>query len=418
MKNAERWIERGKTLLIVLLTLSACWLLAALTWGEHGFAAGPSRQPAPGGGGGVTLTAATMPASLVITGPEGRYGVQYDQGRVDEFFARLSPLVGDGLASAGTPVPLREEEWRRCLSDTGAYFDFAGEIPLSALCGWFSADGVCPLEGSARRLLLCAGEGDQVLLCWQDAEDGGFYSCPTDLTQSLHLDPVLGDYRPNGAYFAYEDETLAGLVQPYTLVTEEIRDGTVYAAADPLNSDTTAALLSALSFSDQNYTRTSGGAAYVDGGDRLEIEDGGDVVYRASRGDKYPAGAGAGEAIEAARTLVAGTAGALCGDAELYLISAGQTEDGFEVRFGYRLDGSAVRLHGEGWCARFRIRDGYITEFVLRLRSYTATGETALLLPIEQAAAMLPELTPERPELAILYLDGGAAQVSPQWVAG
>ena len=160
-----------------------------------------------------------------------------------------------------------------------------------------------------------------------------------------------------------------------------------------------------------------GGEAYLDGGDRLEVENGGGVTYRAAQGGRYPAGPGAAGAIEAARALAEKTVGALCGEASLYLISARQEEDGFEVTFGYRLDGSAVRLYREGWCARFLIREGYITDFTLRLRSYAATEQTAMLLPVDRAAAILPELTGQRLELRILYLDGGADTAAPQWVA-
>ncbi len=417
MRRAERWIEWGKDLVIALLALSAALLLSVLLFGS-GSLSGlvPRQEPADGPAGESAPTAATLPAALVITGGEGRFGVQYDQAQVNEIFARIGPLLGDALASAGDPRTVRQEEWRRSLSAPGLYFDFAGEIPLSALGGWLSEAGECALEGSARRLLLCAGEGDEVLLCWQDAGTGLFYRCGTALSRSLHLEPVTGDYRDNGAYFAYEDETLSALLQPYTLVTEEYAR-VEYAVSDPISQANVSALLSALSFSGQDHTQVSGGEAYLDGGDRLEVENGGGVTYRAAQGGRYPAGPGAAGAIEAARALAEKTVGALCGEASLYLISARQEEDGFEVTFGYRLDGSAVRLYREGWCARFLIREGYITDFTLRLRSYAATEQTAMLLPVDRAAAILPELTGQRLELRILYLDGGADTAAPQWVA-
>ena len=81
------------------------------------------------------------------------------------------------------------------------------------------------------------------------------------------------------------------------------------------------------------------------------------------------------------------------------------------------LDGSAVYLGGEGWAAEFWVRDGYIVQFTLRFRSYAANGRQALLLPIDKAAAMLPDYTSERRELAVQYRDGGGTEVSPDWVA-
>ncbi len=418
MKRAERWIEWGKDLLIVLLALSAALLLSVLLLGS-GRLSGlvPRQEPTTGTGGEDAPIAATMPAALVVTNGEGRYGVQYDQARTDELFTRTGPLLGDALASAGEPLTILRGEWQENLSAPGLYFDFGGSVPLSALGGWLSEAGECTLGGSARRLLLCAGEGDQVLLCWQDADTDLFYRSSTALSRSLHLEPILGDTRANGAYFAYEDESLSALLQPYTLVTEEERTRTEYDVTNPLTQANASDLLSALSFSDQNHTQVSGGEAYLDGGDRLEVEEAGGVTYRAARGGKYPAGPGAAGAIEASRALAEKTVGALCGEAALYLISARQTEDGFEVSFGYRLNGSAVRLYQEGWCARFLVREGFITDFTLLIRRYTANGQTAMLLPIDRAAAVLPELTEERLELLILYLDGGGDTAAPQWVA-
>lgn len=411
-----RWLERGKTLLIVLLTLSAGYLLTVLM-AESGLSGLlPGREPAEGPGNSVTLTAATLPSSIVVTTDGGRYGIQYDQTRVDELFARLGPLLGDALVSAGQPQVISEQDWQVFLSGESICFDFAGDVPLFALGGWLSGAGKCSLKGSARRLLLCAGKGDGVLLCWQDADSGLFSSCATALTRDLHLAPVVGEYPANGAYFAYEDEVLSRSIRPYTLITEE-QAGAEYSVSNPLNSSNTAVLLSALSFNDQNHTRISSGEVYLDDGDRLEVEDDGIVTYRNAQGEKYPVGNSASEAIEAARKLAEGAVGALCGEAGLYLISARQEEDGFLVRFGYRLNGSAVQLHQEGWCAQFLIQDGYVAEFTLRLRSYAATGEEALLLPIDRAAAMLPALTEGRSELSIQYLDQGGDTVSPQWVA-
>ena len=408
MRNAERWIEWGKDLLIALLALSAALLLSVLLFGS-GSLSGlvPRQEPAASTGGEDAPIAATMPAALVVTNGEGRYGVQYDQTRTDELFARMGPLLGDALASAGPSQDISRTEWQRSLSAPGLYFDFGGAVPLSALGAWLSEAGECALAGSARRVLLCAGEEDQVLLCWQDADTGLLYRCGTALSRSLHLEPIIGDCQDNGAYFAYEDETLAAYLQPYTLITEEERTPPEYSAANPLTQANVPALLSALSFSGQNHTQVSGGEAYLDGGDRLEVESSGAVTYRASQGGKYPAGPGAAGAIEAARALAEKAVGPFCGEATLYLISARQEEDGFEVSFGYRLNGSAVQLYQEGWCASFLIREGCITDFTLRLRSYTANGETAMLLPIDRAAALLPELTEERMELLILHLDGG-----------
>ena len=90
---------------------------------------------------------------------------------------------------------------------------------------------------------------------------------------------------------------------------------------------------------------------------------------------------------------------------------------GWRVRFGYRLGGCAVYLYDEGWAAEFIVQGGYITSFALRVRSYAADGESVLLLPIDKAAVLLPDLTKEKRELVIRYRHGGGQTVSPSWEA-
>lgn len=419
MRNKRRWIELGKDALMILLTLTAVYLLSMTPLVQDSgvmelFA--PKESPGTGASGGEGAVA-ILPARLAITGVGGRCGIQYEEVRLEEQFPPLGALLGDALASAGQPQPMEEEDWRRHLSGRSVYFDFQGNVPLSALEHWLQGPGEQALEGSARRVMLCAGEDDQVLLCWQDGLDEAFFSCSTALTQSLNLDPVVEGAAPNGAYFAFENEALADRLAPYTLITEGEQNGARYNASFPLTGETQGLVLSALSFNSQNHAPVSGGEVYLDGGDRLVVSDSGTVSYRAAQGEKYPAGSGLASGVEAARVLAEATLGALCGEARLYLMSAREDGDGLRVRFGYLLGGGAVHLGSEGWAAEFVVRDGYIVQFTLRFRSYAANGECTLLLPVDKAAAMLPDLTDQRRELVIQYRDGGGAELEPDWVA-
>ena len=98
------------------------------------------------------------------------------------------------------------------------------------------------------------GTDGQVLLCWQEAEGGGFFTCRTGLTQDLHLEPAAEGAAFNGAYFAFEDQELSRGLAPYTLITEGEQGGTEYAVSSPLAGEGGAeAVLSALSFSSQDH---------------------------------------------------------------------------------------------------------------------------------------------------------------------
>ena len=420
MRDNRRWIEWGKDALIVLLTLSAVWLLTMTPLVQD---SGLSellrpRESSSVGPSGTAQAGAVLPARLAVTGEGGRCGIQYDEERLEEIFPPLGVLLGDALASAGQPQPIAEEEWQRRLTLPGIYFDFAGETPLPALERWLQGPGNTELTGSARRVLLCAGEQDQVLLCWQERESGQFFSCSTALTQSLHLEPAAAGAAFNGAYFAFESQPLAQVLDPYTLVTEGEPDVEGYTVSTPLaGEEERLAVLSALSFNSQNQAPVSGGEVYLDGGDRLVAAAGGTVSYRAARGEKYPAGPALADGVEAAWALAESALGPLCGQARLYLMSADEAEGVLRVRFGYLLDGCAVHLGSEGWAAEFLIRDGFISQFTLRFRCYTSSGERPLLLPMDKAAVMLPDLSAQRRELVLQYLDSGGAEVSPQWTA-
>ena len=233
----RRWVERGKSVLIVLLTLSAVWLLSMTPLVQDSGLLDLFRPPQAAGSAsaGSAQPGTVLPARLVVCRDTGRCGLQYDDARVDELFASLGPLLGDALAAADQPWTITEAEWRSRLRGWGIYFDFDGGVPLAALSGWLGGGEACALSGCARRVLLASGEGDQVLLCWQDADTGLFYACATALSHSLHLDAATAGVTPNGALFAFEDPSLSHL-DPYTLIAEGGGRGTRYAAANPLST--------------------------------------------------------------------------------------------------------------------------------------------------------------------------------------
>lgn len=422
--RVRRWVEWAKDLLILLLTLSAAYLLTMTPLvQDSGVLDLIPTAEAPGTAvSGPAYTVAAIPARMAVNSPKGRYGLQYDQDGLDSLFARLGPLLGEALASAEEAEAIPESSWQVYLQNTGIYFDFSGEIPLSALSGWLGGTDQCQLEGSARRFLLAADGTDGVLLCWQDASSGQFYASSTALTQRFHLEPAAGDFHGNGAFFAFEDGEMSRLLKPYTLVTEEALSIQQYNAVNPLAApDGVDALLDALDFSGQNHVAVNGGEVYLDSGDRLEISADGVAAYRAVQGKKYPVGTkdeplSVSEAIEAARRLAESTVGSMSGDAQLYLISAQPDSSGYRVRFGYRLNGAAVHWGSKSWAAEFQVQNGCVAWFTLRFRRYTALSETTLLLPIDRAAVMLPDLTDQPAELVIRYWDQGGGVTQPEWV--
>lgn len=422
MKDKRRLTEGFKSLLIVLLTLSALYLLylSPLLRGSP-LADLLADDDAPKASTGAALSVSVTPARMVVSNGVIRSGIQYDPQEVDRLFEQTAPLLGEALRTASSPTAVTEAEWQSLLSGAGLYFDFLTPLPLSALCGWLQSAGDNPaLTHSARHLLLAPRWDGSVVLGYQGSGGGCFLSV-TGLSAQLHLAPITEAITPNGAYFAYEDETLAPVLTPLTLFSGTEPDFPIFSIASPdLSPGSGAAdqLLSSLSFGEQNSAPISGGWVYADGEDTLRLYGDGQVIYHAAQPGKYPcAGTGLSAALDAAWALAEGALTPLSGSGRLYLTEA-QTvaPDCYQISFGYLLNGCPVQLHQDGWAAQFTVEEGAVTAFTLRPRIYTDAGQTALLLPQEKAAAALSTLTDHPCELLIQYSDDGSAAASPHWV--
>ena len=122
------------------------------------------------------------------------------------------------------------------------------------------------------------------------------------------------------------------------------------------------------------------------------------------------------DAVETCRQLALSALGPRCGEARLYLISVIEVEGGWEIDFGYSLNGVPVLLE-RGYAARFLVKVERIVQFSLCLRSYTDAGTTALVLPPKQGAAALASRGLEGSELLLTYSDSGGDTVSAGWSA-
>ena len=144
------------------------------------------------------------------------------------------------------------------------------------------------------------------------------------------------------------------------------------------------------------------------------------MVYHSSGEGRSTAQPGLSGAVEAAWVLANAAAAPLAGQARLYLLSAqadADQKDHYTGIFGYCLNGSAVHLYDDGWAAVVEVTEGVVTDFTIRLRSYSAAPQQALLLPAEKAAAALTALTQDSRELSVQYRDNGDGQAVPYWNA-
>ena len=358
-------LERLKSLLIVLLTLSALALTLRVLLFNELAGQGPrgwldnltslfrQEQTVSTGdpGGSIQSSAAAQPVRLSVSDGSERFAVQYDTAQTDQMFSSLGILLSEALSSAAAPSEVTEQAWRDALCAPGVWFDFLGDIPLEALCAWMVEGGSNPnLTAAARQVAVARDDGGGVSLYYHNVEDGLYYACRTAVAYEGHMDELVTGYGGNGASFVFELEEGGGYdgLDPYVLLSAATPSPAVFRASTPLSgTDTNAvsALQESLSFqvsSDAIYA-IPGGLRLRLGRETLEIGGDGTVTYHTSEElpIRYPVGEDGytvTELVETTRRLAADTVGRTCGAARLYLAGVETGGDGaVTVSFGYSL---------------------------------------------------------------------------------
>lgn len=425
-KGKKNLVERGKTLLIILLSCSAFYLTVrtqipvALSGLLPSVSIGSGSQTTQ-----ESRALAAQPLRMAVTirgGEESlRYGVQYDQEALDILFQQMYSLLAEALSSAGAPESVSQEAWRQALSTApGVYFDWQDDLPFAVLNGWLSVDNE-QLSGSLRRLVLTAEDGQAVI--YYCNQSGSCYRAACSMVDVNRLSDAVSGVKDNGARFAFEKEEYSSLA-PDTLLLGESITPKVYQASNPLEDESVQEQVrQQLDFSADSSVSyiTSDEQVIRNGNDTLRLASDGTVTFTAADdgGSRYPvAGAGVYWAVERCRQLATDTLGELCGQARVYLMSVEETgTESWQIQFGYLLDGVPVRLGEEGYAARFQVTGGRVSSFTLCFRSYTDSGTTSVVLPQLQAMAAMEAKGHEGEELLLLYLDGKGQQVSASWAA-
>jgi hypothetical protein len=263
-----------------------------------------------------------------------------------------------------------------------------------------------------------------VSLYYQDETTGNYYRCQSEVVDPERLEEALYTLSNNETFYAFEFEEYDNL-DPDTLLSTEPLAPVSYGAANPVSGGQ--AVLESLA-GDLGFAINPNGIYYAgewvarSGNDTIRLSDGGVAVYLAGEGggEHFPViSYGAGErfdAVESCRQLAMSAMGNRCGEARLYLASVEEVENGLEIVFEYSLNGLPVHLES-GSAARFRVENGWVTQFTLCFRSYAEGGKSGMVLPARQAAAVMEAMGLHDEELALVYLDSGGDTVSADWAA-
>lgn len=420
MDRRKRRIGILQNLLITLLTMSAVFLFAQTQWYNLDLT-DSYLNPLSGSASSVTPpepSTFSAPVRVAVTGAYGRYG-NITLTTVDEAFEPLGSLLKDALSSASSFSPSTYEIFVQSLDYTSIYYDFLTPLPLSVIAQLFGVD-MTEDTVTVRRLVISYREEDGVSLHLWDGEEQYLQASLT--LSSQELSSAVNDYDLGTAFFAgdsVEVEPLCTLVDPLSLFLYELPDlpalsaSTVQADAD--------SILTALGFNPHTNNRypSSDGSEVINEGSRsLRIYANGTVVYRSGGSPAMTLDTGeeatTGEIAVQTVALLSSLTNGLTGDAALYLQEVSTSGSSTTLRFGYQCGGIPIYFSDGSYAAEVTLNGTTVSSVSLRLRSYTISEESSILLPLRQALAIAAQQ--DGSELAIGYADGGGSSVKASWL--
>lgn len=367
----------------------------------------------------VQSVSLSSPLRAAVSGTYGRYG-DVDLVTSDESFRQLGSLLGEALGSAQQSISCSQESFAAALNRPSIYYDFLNPQPLSILATELGAEVTS--DTFVRSLLLSDNGANSIQLYFWDGADS-FQVCATALTPS-DLDALIGQYEQGNAFFASDraalDETFAALA-PWSLFLQTTPELPVL-SAQPMQTDTDA-LLTALHFNPRTnyrYPDSSGAEVIVEGDRSVHIRPDGTVFYRSGSEATLtidvadPDAPTIAEAVSETSALVSELLSDT-GEASFYLESVAQTGTSMVLRYGYQINGTPIRFADGGTAVEITLTGSVISSLSLRLRTYTATSELSLLLPLPQALTIAAQHPGA--ELSIGYTDSGASSVSACWLS-
>lgn len=421
MADKKRLIENIKTVVIVLLLISAFVLLYHTGYYSGAFERLElflieSSEAAVGNeqSDSEELSFGDSIAMEIAVSREdgGMYGSAWFSERVTEAYSRFSAFLAEALGSSSSPEEISESDWYNALGTDCVYIRYFSPQFLTVLSAQLGTSSALSDDTAAGEFCLCC-IGDAVGLFYSSGDS--FYYCSTAVSASA-LRERLEEYDSNGAVFSANDPLLSGIDENRLVLTDFASVPVVNGSGSiktELIAENVMPLFGINAYTASQYTEAGGTAVYVDGSSILRIAPTGAVEFEAGELSAVTApGSGLYECIQLGSTLIASSAGKYCGDAEMFLSSAVMTADGCIISFDYSVDGIPVRCGAES-AASFTFTGSELTSANINFRSYSISGETEEILPMYQAAAIASGMN--SPRLSLAFFDS-QSKLECYWV--
>lgn len=431
MKDKSRFVDSAKNILILLLLISAVFLIfkAVLYEPDSMFADFFSRfsdnreivQPDVGQTSETILAA--KPVYVLVTTEDGsHYAVKYSSQDREKMLSQFSSALGEALGSSSSPAEISLAKWQQALGGSGVFFDYLYPQPLWVIAISLGTDvkGIASSD-SARRLFL-GNENGNLMLYYISAVSGKIFRCETALSFST-LASKISEYPMGNAKFAFELGGAYENLDPFFIFSGETCDLRAAGVSNPLHGDySKSALLNVFGINIRaasEYSEADGSIVYVEGEKSLRIESSGRVLFNVTGKSGIPVRHSSenltiNDCLSACSEIVRTSVGGICGDAELGIadIDSSKFPSEISVNFRYFLDGLPVILPNGSYAASFSVDSGFIKRAEFYFRQYSLSGDALVALPEKQAAAIVMASGGE----PVLVYEDKADSVSYSWI--
>ncbi len=388
--NKRKALEITKTILIVLLLLSALFLLR-----ENGYISFNSRRKnVDDGSEGISHSIESSnyinfysPTSLcVCLGAKGSYGLIYNDSEISDIAGKYSALVGEALGTAENVQDVDISKLREYLDGVGVYFGFAAELPLDCIADALGTNSSEELSGiSTEFLYLFCGLDSNASLIFGNENNAKI--ARTSLPNSLII-AINNLFLPNSVAFSFSYSEYEGM-SPFILIEEDLSEIYSYSYKSAYSSGfNRVGFLDSFgmnSVTASDYTDREGAFAFIDNGKDLRITT--NSISFKDVAEDSESDLSVYQQIRYAAYIVDKSVIPYIGDASVRLTSVSGDIRNLTVSFSYFINGMSVSGTGNNSITA-HFDNGRLSSFNAYVLNFANTNEIVKLLPMSKSAAI------------------------------